>query len=264
MKARIRDLEKEAEETRIAFKKLEASLDFMKEESRRSLEEAARKLEVMTNDRDELVIEIEELKKEVSLYQEAPHKQKTEPIPVPKVSKPVENPKAEPLRPEIKRPTTDLYEESAPKKPQQTADNSSYKDFGSILNSARGSNPNTNVANINNVIPANKQNITKAPSQGLRDPVVEREIIKAFEEEAQTVRPDKIYYILSSRWWKQWKEYVSFDYLSEGKPLPTAMDNFSIIEKDDPPGQERLKKSCMENYDFLVVGQETWENLQEW
>eukprot|EP01114_Cavostelium_apophysatum_P023239 TRINITY_DN8699_c0_g1_i3.p1 TRINITY_DN8699_c0_g1~~TRINITY_DN8699_c0_g1_i3.p1 ORF type:complete len:802 (-),score=231.36 TRINITY_DN8699_c0_g1_i3:76-2481(-) len=101
------------------------------------------------------------------------------------------------------------------------------------------------------------------------NPLQEKEMVKIMEKAANDrgLQVGDTWYIVSARWWKQWKEYVSYDWhtssdVSRQKPPP--IENENVVEPGDPAGEERIKKNAMENYDFVYVSEALWKTLHSW
>lgn len=94
-------------------------------------------------------------------------------------------------------------------------------------------------------------------------PQEERAVIDALEKKAddEGTKLGQTWYIVSQRWWKQWKEFTGSDY---PRPRPGPINNDDIIESGDPPGEEKIKKSATEDYDFHIVSTDIWNLLQHW
>jgi hypothetical protein len=97
-------------------------------------------------------------------------------------------------------------------------------------------------------------------------PEEEKQIVKQLDQQANQdgLKAGDTFYVISARWLRQWKEYVSYDWSkSYESEKPGAIDNDSIIEPGEP-GDDRIRRNCMENYDFIVVSREIWFTLQSW
>ena len=127
---------------------------------------------------------------------------------------------------------------------------------GAIIASSTPNAADAAIQDLNSIIPLEKPaTVTE-----------ERDVIKKFEDDS-TLHLQKTYYVIPSKWWKQWKEFVGYErygYSSDNSRVPPPIDNSVLIEANDPPGEERIKKTLMENYDFHIVSEETWVNLQKW
>jgi len=113
--------------------------------------------------------------------------------------------------------------------------------------------------------PAQPIQIVAQPSS----PEEEKALIKSFEQEtsAQGMQMGDTYYIVSTKWYKSWKEYVIWDpyYRSSiQSPKPGPIENEVLIEAGSEPGDEKIRKTCMENYDYVIVSPKTWFHWQSW
>lgn len=98
-------------------------------------------------------------------------------------------------------------------------------------------------------------------------PEEEKNLIKEMEAK-NPMKPGDTWYVISSQWWRKWKDYVSYDYSSYSsfRQKPGPIDNADIIEYDPEckPGEEKIKKSLMEHYDFVVVHSKIWKTFLSW
>eukprot|EP01118_Nematostelium_gracile_P016981 TRINITY_DN7131_c0_g1_i1.p1 TRINITY_DN7131_c0_g1~~TRINITY_DN7131_c0_g1_i1.p1 ORF type:complete len:918 (-),score=273.75 TRINITY_DN7131_c0_g1_i1:43-2796(-) len=92
----------------------------------------------------------------------------------------------------------------------------------------------------------------------------EKKYIKELEAKANLagIQMGQTWYLVNSRWWKSWKEYVAYEIYNYGNGAPPSeINNENLIE----PGTDgKLKKSCMEPIDFIVVSEEMWDTLHCW
>lgn len=119
-------------------------------------------------------------------------------------------------------------------------------------------------------------------------PAQQRDTIKPWLDGKQpTLKIADVYYVISTKWLKQWKAYVSFDEetttpaaadevgrdaAAEGageqprKP-PNSIDN-SVLLKD--PGfkskgnEPVMKTKAIEGVDFILIPQKPWAYLYKW
>ncbi|EPZ33011.1 cysteine proteinase [Rozella allomycis CSF55] len=79
-------------------------------------------------------------------------------------------------------------------------------------------------------------------------------------------------YILSSRWWQCWCEYVQFyetsdDILNKETIFPGPIDNMEIIDYEysiEPIEFYALKKELQEGLDFILIPENVWELFFLW
>jgi len=92
----------------------------------------------------------------------------------------------------------------------------------------------------------------------------EKKVIKACEAKEKPLQDGDTWFLLSVLWWKRWKDYVSYDLLhtSRGSPRPGEIDNAVLLE----PGttDNMVRKSLLENYDYVILSKEEWFYLFEW
>lgn len=97
-------------------------------------------------------------------------------------------------------------------------------------------------------------------------PDEEKQYIKELEAKAnlEGIKLGQTWYVLATKWWKAWKDYTSFDWYSsteKDKTPPGPINNDAILEQG---GEGKIKKTCMENYDFIIVSEEMWQTLHNW
>ncbi|NXE27347.1 UBP4 hydrolase, partial [Ardeotis kori] len=83
---------------------------------------------------------------------------------------------------------------------------------------------------------------------------------------ATALRPGDSWYLVDSRWFKQWKKYVGFDswdMFGVGDPglFPGPIDNSGLF--DDPETQS-LKEHLIDELDYVLVPTEGWDKLVAW
>lgn len=87
-----------------------------------------------------------------------------------------------------------------------------------------------------------------------------RQMIK--EDEAMGLEEGETYYLLNSRWWREWKSAVGYDkYSNPNGYLPSAIDNSDLFEDEE---NDLLKKNLSENYNFVILSKRAWDQLMEW
>eukprot|EP01113_Clastostelium_recurvatum_P027005 TRINITY_DN3249_c0_g1_i3.p1 TRINITY_DN3249_c0_g1~~TRINITY_DN3249_c0_g1_i3.p1 ORF type:complete len:929 (-),score=274.41 TRINITY_DN3249_c0_g1_i3:1131-3872(-) len=111
---------------------------------------------------------------------------------------------------------------------------------------------------------------TSDPGNGVAEehitPKQEKEILKKIDNENKPLEEGDTWYILSLRWWKQWKRHVFYDDYFEPNesdytsPRPGPIDNEELVE-----GEENiLRRNMQENIDFVVFPVEMWRKLHGW
>ncbi|XP_030314451.1 ubiquitin carboxyl-terminal hydrolase 4 isoform X2 [Calypte anna] len=83
---------------------------------------------------------------------------------------------------------------------------------------------------------------------------------------AMALRPGESWYLVDSRWFKQWKKYVGFDswdMFGAGDPslYPGPVDNSGLFS--DPETQS-LKENLIDELDYVLVPTEAWNKLVTW
>ncbi|KAM9272303.1 ubiquitin carboxyl-terminal hydrolase 4 isoform 2-T2 [Cariama cristata] len=83
---------------------------------------------------------------------------------------------------------------------------------------------------------------------------------------ATALRPGESWYLVDSRWFKQWKKYVGFDswdMFGAGEPslFPGPIDNSGLF--GDPETQS-LKEHLIDELDYVLVPTEAWNKLVMW
>ncbi|NWI13996.1 UBP4 hydrolase, partial [Crypturellus soui] len=83
---------------------------------------------------------------------------------------------------------------------------------------------------------------------------------------ALALRPGESWYLVDSRWFKQWKKYVGFDswdMFGVGEPslFPGPVDNSGLFS--DPETQS-LKEHLIDELDYVLVPTEAWNKLVTW
>ncbi|XP_031976972.1 ubiquitin carboxyl-terminal hydrolase 4 isoform X5 [Corvus cornix cornix] len=93
---------------------------------------------------------------------------------------------------------------------------------------------------------------------------------------ATALRPGESWYLVESRWFKQWKKYVGFDswdMFGAGDPnlFPGPVDNAGLFPGPidnsglfgDPESQS-LKEHLIDELDYVLVPTEAWNKLVAW
>ncbi|CAN6466305.1 unnamed protein product [Victoria cruziana] len=115
-------------------------------------------------------------------------------------------------------------------------------------------------------------------------PQDERRIIRELRDSAESnSKAGDPYYIISSRWWRSWKDYVDLeedtnsvnedsttgDYgeeaITKDRSRPSTIDNSDLLrdEKDENVGLE-LRNGLQEGYDYELVPEIVWKRLVGW
>ncbi|XP_061864602.1 ubiquitin carboxyl-terminal hydrolase 4 isoform X2 [Colius striatus] len=83
---------------------------------------------------------------------------------------------------------------------------------------------------------------------------------------AMALRPGESWYLVDSRWFKQWKKYVGFDswdMFGAGDPclFPGPIDNSGLF---GDPETQILKEHLIDELDYVLVPTEAWNKLVAW
>ncbi|XP_051667264.1 ubiquitin carboxyl-terminal hydrolase 4 isoform X2 [Manacus candei] len=93
---------------------------------------------------------------------------------------------------------------------------------------------------------------------------------------ATALRPGESWYLVESRWFKQWKKYVGFDnweMFGAGDPslFPGPVDNAGLFPGPidnsglfDDPETQSLKEHLIDELDYVLVPTEAWNKLVSW
>ncbi|XP_078423960.1 ubiquitin carboxyl-terminal hydrolase 15 isoform X11 [Cetorhinus maximus] len=74
------------------------------------------------------------------------------------------------------------------------------------------------------------------------------------------------WYLVDSRWFKQWKKYVGFDswdkyQMGDQNVYPGPVDNFGLLKGED---SQYLKEHLIDELDYILVPTEGWNKLVSW
>ncbi|XP_053932080.1 ubiquitin carboxyl-terminal hydrolase 4 isoform X2 [Cuculus canorus] len=83
---------------------------------------------------------------------------------------------------------------------------------------------------------------------------------------ATALRPGEAWYLVDSRWFKQWKKYVGFDswdMFGAGDPslYPGPVDNTGLFDDSET---QSLKEHLIDELDYVLVPTEAWNKLVAW
>ncbi|NXW41002.1 UBP4 hydrolase, partial [Nyctiprogne leucopyga] len=83
---------------------------------------------------------------------------------------------------------------------------------------------------------------------------------------ATALSPGDSWYLVDSRWFRQWKKYVGFDswdMFGEGDPalFPGPVDNSGLFSD---PETQTLKEHLIDELDYILVPTEAWNKLVAW
>ncbi|KAL7985942.1 hypothetical protein Chor_011108 [Crotalus horridus] len=82
----------------------------------------------------------------------------------------------------------------------------------------------------------------------------------------KVLRPGESWYLIDSRWFKQWKKYVGFeswDLYNVGEPnlFPGPVDNSGLFTDSET---QTLKEHLIDELDYVLVPTEAWDKLANW
>ena len=93
----------------------------------------------------------------------------------------------------------------------------------------------------------------------------EARVIQELTEKSPNIVEGEHYYVVSCRWFKSWKMYTNYDWDYRSNSMnherPGPIDNSSLVEEDD---DNYVKKSMLENIDFIVLPEAAWDKLHVW
>lgn len=94
---------------------------------------------------------------------------------------------------------------------------------------------------------------------------MQKRIIRAMikEDEEKGLEEGETYYLLSSSWWREWKNAVGYEKYSSGPSgsLPPKIDNTDLLEDVE---NDLLKKNLSENYNFAILTKRCWDQFVDW
>jgi len=86
------------------------------------------------------------------------------------------------------------------------------------------------------------------------------------QKKETTMEVGQIFYVISAKWYRQWKDYVNHNEDDETpNERPDCIDNSDIIERtkcDD--GEVQVKTGLQERYDYELISEAQWELLHSW
>ncbi|XP_078531753.1 ubiquitin carboxyl-terminal hydrolase 15 isoform X6 [Lissotriton helveticus] len=80
------------------------------------------------------------------------------------------------------------------------------------------------------------------------------------------LRKGDTWYLVDSRWFKQWKKYVGFDswdkyQMGDQNVYPGPIDNFGLLKDSD---SQSLKEHLIDELDYILLPTEGWNKLVSW
>ncbi|CAI9100996.1 OLC1v1038210C1 [Oldenlandia corymbosa var. corymbosa] len=98
-------------------------------------------------------------------------------------------------------------------------------------------------------------------------PEEERRIIKELSRKADSeVREGSTYYVLSTKWYLNWKKYTEQPVGLWPSSSPGPIDNSDIIVSDQSSNAEdpQLRGTLLERRDYVLLSEEAWGRLYSW
>ncbi|XP_060021664.1 ubiquitin carboxyl-terminal hydrolase 15 isoform X10 [Lagenorhynchus albirostris] len=80
------------------------------------------------------------------------------------------------------------------------------------------------------------------------------------------LRKGDTWYLVDSRWFKQWKKYVGFDswdkyQMGDQNVYPGPIDNSGLLKDGDA---QSLKEHLIDELDYILLPTEGWNKLVSW
>ncbi|KAM5171999.1 ubiquitin carboxyl-terminal hydrolase 15-like [Mantella aurantiaca] len=80
------------------------------------------------------------------------------------------------------------------------------------------------------------------------------------------LRRGDTWYLIDSRWFKQWKKYVGFDswdkyQMGDQNVYPGPIDNSGLLKDTDT---QSLKEHLIDELDYILLPTEGWNKLVSW
>lgn len=103
----------------------------------------------------------------------------------------------------------------------------------------------------------------------------EKQTIKALNWENVKTQPGQTWYLISTKWFQSWKDYVRYDddddddddlsdndgdYATGDMPRPGPINNESLLE----PQTEYLRRECLEGRHYTIAPSQLWKHLWNW
>ncbi|XP_030856435.1 ubiquitin carboxyl-terminal hydrolase 15 isoform X9 [Gorilla gorilla gorilla] len=81
-----------------------------------------------------------------------------------------------------------------------------------------------------------------------------------------SLRKGDTWYLVDSRWFKQWKKYVGFDswdkyQMGDQNVYPGPIDNSGLLKDGDA---QSLKEHLIDELDYILLPTEGWNKLVSW
>ncbi|KAJ8316636.1 hypothetical protein KUTeg_005809 [Tegillarca granosa] len=77
------------------------------------------------------------------------------------------------------------------------------------------------------------------------------------------------WYLVDTKWYKQWKKYVGFDSwdastVGEEEAFPGPVDNTSLFQVEDDKITNKLKEHLIDELDYMLFPAEAWDKFVAW
>jgi ubiquitin carboxyl-terminal hydrolase 4/11/15 len=94
-------------------------------------------------------------------------------------------------------------------------------------------------------------------------PEKQKQHIKALNIDLEfTQKKGDSFFLISQKWWNQWKMFVNFDDAEDGPkeppPKPNPIDNTDLLENGD------LKRNLTESVHYSILFEPVWKALVTW
>jgi len=77
--------------------------------------------------------------------------------------------------------------------------------------------------------------------------------------------PGEQWYLIHSRWMKQWKDFVGYMSLYYRTPIePGPIDNTPLLARNSNPAHAQLAEELMCDFDYVLVPRSVWLRLHAW
>eukprot|EP01087_Luapelamoeba_hula_P007900 TRINITY_DN1943_c0_g1_i3.p1 TRINITY_DN1943_c0_g1~~TRINITY_DN1943_c0_g1_i3.p1 ORF type:complete len:1256 (+),score=322.20 TRINITY_DN1943_c0_g1_i3:123-3890(+) len=103
-----------------------------------------------------------------------------------------------------------------------------------------------------------RQHVPAPPEGGAEE---EKRILKDMDWEAERVKKDETWFILSSRWFSQWKDFVNYDGYNYEGPRPGPISNDYLIRQGT---MDYIRKDFSEGQHYEIIPERVWRALFTW
>mmetsp|Transcript_68805 Transcript_68805/g.191981 ORF Transcript_68805/g.191981 Transcript_68805/m.191981 type:complete len:1156 (-) Transcript_68805:1192-4659(-) len=111
---------------------------------------------------------------------------------------------------------------------------------------------------------SNSKSVMLDPDEDATPPATgpeEETAIDDLSDSNGSLKAGQNYFLVSSRWWRQWKQYTT-----RGGQRPGPIDNSSLLQDslDDTSDTVTLRRGVMERTDYYTLGPEAWDQMAKW